>query len=81
MIQSSQISVHSKSVSAHSPYIRFEGVVELCSQLWLVVAVRQWDIQKGSIIPTSWKKWMKRIVCGFVHLDLWQLYSLYEENK
>ena len=45
-----QISVRSKSVSARSPYIRFEGVVELCSRLWLVVAVRQRDKRKGSIL-------------------------------
>ena len=32
------------------PYIRFEGVVELCSWCWLVVAVRQRDKQKGSIL-------------------------------
>ena len=31
------------------PYIRFEGAVELCSRLWLVVAVRQRDKRKGSI--------------------------------
>ena len=31
------------------PYIRFEGVVELCRRLWLVVAVRQRDKRKGSI--------------------------------
>ena len=49
MIQPSQISVHSKSVSARSPCICFEGVVELCSQLWLVVTVRHPDKQKGSI--------------------------------
>ena len=51
MIQPGQISVHSKSVSARSPYIRIEGVVELCSrQLRLVVAVRQWDKRKGSTL-------------------------------
>ena len=32
------------------PYIRFEGVVELCSWHWLVVTVRQRDKRKGSIL-------------------------------
>ena len=41
MIQPGHIFVCSKSV--------FEGVVELCSRLWLVVAVRQRDERKGSI--------------------------------
>ena len=36
MIQSGQISVRTKSVS------------ELCSRLWLLVAVRQWDKREGS---------------------------------
>ena len=35
------------------PYIRFEGVVELCSRLWLVVAVRQRDKRKGSIAVST----------------------------
>ena len=35
------------------PYICFEGVVELCSQLWLVVAVRQQNKQNGSIVMVS----------------------------
>ena len=48
MIQPSQISVRSKSVSARSPNMRFE-VVELCSQLWLVVTVQQQDKWKGSV--------------------------------
>ena len=29
------------------PYIRFEGVVELCSRLWLIVTVWQQDKQRG----------------------------------
>ena len=49
MIQSGHISIRSKSESARSPYVRFGGVVELCSQLGLVVAVRRRDKQKGSI--------------------------------
>ena len=57
MIQPGQTSVRCKSVSARSPYIRFEGVVELCSRLWLVVAVRQRDKRKGSI-----QKWRSRLV-------------------
>ena len=42
-------SVRSKSESARSPYARFGGVVERCSQLGLAVAVRRRDKQKGSI--------------------------------
>ena len=36
-----------------TPYIRFDGVVELCSRLWLVVTVRQRNKRKGSIMPLS----------------------------
>ena len=50
MIQPGQISARSKSVSARSPLHPLWGVVELCSRLWSVVAVRQWDKRKGSII-------------------------------
>ena len=39
MIRPGQISVRYKSVSARSPYIRFEGVVELCSRLVVVCAL------------------------------------------
>ena len=39
------------------PYICFEGVIELCSQLWLVVAVWQRDKWKGSIVIYIMEQW------------------------
>ena len=42
------------------PYIRFERVAELCSRLWLVVAVRQRDKRKGS---TEWRLCGVHAIC------------------
>ena len=48
------------------PNIRFEGVVELCSRLWLVVAVWQRDKRKGSIpIALEHSKLGRERVTGF----------------
>ena len=60
------------------PYIRFEGIVELCSRLWLVVAVRQRDKRKGSIVHEAIverKNWTEQAywwtdICG--HAEQWK---------
>ena len=54
MIQPGQISVRSKSVSARSAYIRFEGVVELCSRLWLSLCDREINETEGSSPLRTW---------------------------
>ena len=57
-IQSGQISVHTKSVSAHSsPYVHFGGVVELCSQLWLVVLCNSKINERGLLADILWHNW------------------------
>ena len=63
MIQSGQISARTKSVSAPSPYVRFGGVVELCSRLWLVVAVRHTQCQRRDVTQVE-------IKCGKADNDL-----------
>ena len=66
------------------PYIHFEGVVELCSWLWLVVAVRQWDKWKGSIpIALEHSRLGRERVTGF-SFNMWGhlfVVSLKEGNK
>ena len=61
MIQPGQISVRLSQRQHVLPYIRFEGVVELCSRLWMVVTVQQRDKQKGSITTVK---------CMNFHIDI-----------